>query len=358
MFQDISLNDLLRKQKEEPIALVDVRSPQEFAEFHIPGSSNIPVFDNEERAEVGTIYKQVGPEAAKERGLAIFSAKLPSFIAAFQALGQEKMVYCWRGGMRSKTAATVLDLMGQTVSRLDGGIRSYREWVVHRLEEPHVSTNMYVLNGYTGTGKTILLNRLKQQGYPVFDLEGMANHRGSIFGQIGRKPHNQKTFDSMLVQEMERYASSSFILLEGESKRIGKATLPPFLLEAKEAGMQLFIHLPMEKRIEIILAEYDPEHHQAEIIDSFQRIRKHIHTPVAKEIADDLQRGDFAEAVALLLEYYYDPRYHHAIKDYPDDRQIHLHAESLDEALSKVIQVIDREKVSPSSSNYGRIGKE
>ncbi|CEI82413.1 tRNA 2-selenouridine synthase [Oceanobacillus oncorhynchi] len=107
MFQDIELLDLLKKQKEETICLVDVRSPQEFAAFRIPGSINIPVFDNEERVEVGTVYKQVGPEAAKEKGLEIFSIKLPEFIAQFQSLGKEKIVYCWRGGMRSKTAATL-----------------------------------------------------------------------------------------------------------------------------------------------------------------------------------------------------------------------------------------------------------
>ncbi|WP_130860362.1 tRNA 2-selenouridine(34) synthase MnmH [Gracilibacillus phocaeensis] len=362
MFQDISLDDLLRKQKEESVALVDVRSPREFAEFHIPGSINIPVFDNEERAEVGTIYKKVGPEAAKERGLAIFSAKLPSFIAAFQSLDKEKMVYCWRGGMRSKTAATVLDLMGKTVVRLDGGIRSYRQWVVHRLEDPSFSSNVYVLNGYTGTGKTILLNRLKQQGYPILDLEGMANHRGSIFGQIGRDPHNQKVFDSLLVQEIERLEQSPFILLEGESKRIGKATLPPFLLEAKEAGTQLFIHLPVAKRIENILSEYDPVQHQAEIMESFQLIRRHIHTPVAKKIADALHQEDFAEAVALLLEYYYDPRYQHSMKDYPDDRQIHIHAQNMDEALEEIIDVIHQKEnqvnASLFSSSYGRMKKE
>ncbi|WP_080875438.1 tRNA 2-selenouridine(34) synthase MnmH [Oceanobacillus timonensis] len=344
MFQDIELLDLLKKQQEDSFCLVDVRSPQEFAEFRIPGSINIPVFDNEERVEVGKIYKQVGPEAAKEKGLEIFSIKLPEFIAAFQALGKEKIVYCWRGGMRSKTAATVVDLMGQQVSRLQGGIRSYRQWVVNKLEQQPSTPKMFVLNGYTGSGKTILLHRLKQQGYPVLDLEGMANHRGSIFGQIGLEPNNQKTFESLLVQELERYGQMPFVLLEGESKRIGKATLPPFLHEAKEASMQLFIHLPLEKRIENILREYNPDEHQAQVIEAFERIRKHIHTPVAKQIADDLEQGNFQSAIPLLLEYYYDPRYEHTLHHYPEDKQMHIHADNLDEALNAVISFIKQEE--------------
>lgn len=344
MFHDIALHDLLERQKTEPITLIDVRSPKEFAEFRIPGSINIPVFNNEERAEVGTLYKQVGPEAAKEKGLALFSAKLPNFIASFQSIDTEKVVYCWRGGMRSKTAATVLDLMGKQVFRLDGGIRSYRRWVQHTLETQHFSPKMYVLNGYTGSGKTILLKRLKEQGYPVLDLEGMANHRGSVFGQIGRQPHNQKTFESLLVQEIERYDQTPFILLEGESKRIGKVTLPTSLYEGKEAGIQLFIHLPLKQRIENIMHDYKPHEHKEQVIEAFQKIRKHIHTPVAKQIADDLEQDRFPAAIGFLLEYYYDPRYEYAISHYPDDKQINIHANNLEEAFETVTNFIKQEK--------------
>lgn len=344
MFRDITLQDLFEQQKTKPITLIDVRSPQEFAESAIPGSINIPVFDNEERAAVGTLYKQVGPEAAKEKGLAIFSAKLPRFIAAFQSIKTEKVVYCWRGGMRSKTAATVLDLMGKQVFRLAGGIRSYRRWVVSTLEELDFSPRMYVLNGYTGSGKTILLNRLKEQGYPVLDLEGMANHRGSIFGQIGLKPNNQKAFDSLLVQKMLHYKQAPFILLEGESKRIGRASLPAFLYDKKEAGMQIIVNLPIEQRIENILNDYNPIAHKEQVMEAFQKIKRRIHTPIAKQISDDLEQENFKSAIALLLEYYYDPRYDHAIKHYPDDQQITVHANNLEEALDAVTDFIQSEE--------------
>ncbi len=134
LFHEITLSELLTSQKKGAHTLIDVRSPMEFNEASIPGSRNIPVFNDEERAIIGTIYKQVGAEEAKERGLSIFSQKLPSFIAAFKQMEGPVTVFCWRGGMRSKTAATVLDLMGIPVNRLTGGIRSYRQWVTRELE--------------------------------------------------------------------------------------------------------------------------------------------------------------------------------------------------------------------------------
>lgn len=340
MFQDMELLDLLKKHKEGEVTLVDVRSPKEFAEFHIPGSINIPLLNNEERAEVGTIYTQVGPKEAKKKGLELFSVKLPEFIEQFQSLGKERVVYCSRGGMRSKTAATVVDLMGIKVERLDGGIRSYRKWVMQQLETQTFTKRMYVLNGYTGSGKTILLRRLKKAGYPVLDLEKMANHRGSIFGQIGLRPNKQKAFDSLLVQELIRYENSPFLLMEGESKRIGKATLPANLHEKKESSVQLFIHLPLERRVEIILQEYHPEEYPEEIKEAFQRIRKHVHTPVAKEIAQNLSEENFSSAVALLLQYYYDPMYEKTLKRYAENSQKHIYAADVDEAFESVIRFI------------------
>src|SRR5699024_7937582 len=145
MFQDIELKDLLHLQEKEAHTIVDVRSPGEFQEYTIPGSINIPIFSDKERAEVGTIYKQVGKEEAKERGLEIFSAKLPNFIAKFKKIDTPMSVVCWRGGMRCRTAATVLDLMGVHAIRLTGVIRSYSEWVVSELEKQHFNPELYVL---------------------------------------------------------------------------------------------------------------------------------------------------------------------------------------------------------------------
>ena len=349
MFQDITLQELLQKQQETKHAIIDVRSPKEYKEATIPGSINIPVFNNEERAEVGTIYKQVGQEAAKARGLEIFSAKLPAFIEAFKKIDAPKTVFCWRGGMRSKTAATVLDLMGVHATRLSGGIRSYRHWVVEQLDKASFTPELYVLNGYTGTGKTITLQKLAELGYPTIDLEGMAGHRGSIFGQIGLEPSKQKKFDSLLVTELKKHQNEKFVFVEGESKRIGKVMIPDFFFDKKGEGLQIFIDLPMENRVLNIIEEYKPWERPEQFDEAFQLIKKRIHIPVAKQIEADLKAQDYHHAVELLLGYYYDPRYQHANGQYPEDKKVVITAENIDAALKKLLDYIHH-KIEPKTN--------
>jgi tRNA 2-selenouridine synthase len=341
MFQDITIEELLKVHKQKNAVLIDVRSPSEFEEFTIAGSVNIPFFTDKERSEIGTLYKQVSVQAAKERGLEIVSAKLPAFVKEFAAIPGQKVVYCWRGGMRSKTTATVLSLMGIHTNRLAGGIREYRKWVVDTLNGFEFKPHCIVLNGYTGTGKTHILRTLAEEGYPVLDLEGLAGHRGSIFGQIGLKPRNQKTFEGALLHELLRLNDEPIVFIEAESKRIGRVTLPESVIRAKDSGTQFFLDLPKEERIRNILADYEPHKHAEECIEAFERIRKRIHTPVATDIAHNLQGGDFAAATALLLEFYYDQRYEHAAGQY-DEEPIPLHVSTVDEALEALRGHYDR----------------
>ncbi len=344
LFREITLTDLFLSQKKEMHTLIDVRSPKEFNEASIPGSINIPIFNNEERAEIGTIYKQVGAEEAKERGLVIFSQKLPAFISAFKNMDKPIAVFCWRGGMRSKTAATVLDLMGIQVRQLSGGIRSYRQWVVKELEKKEFAPKLFVLNGNTGSGKTAILKKLSQKGYPVMDLEEMAGHRGSIFGQIGLEPSNQKKFDSYLLNEIKRLQGEPHVFIEGESKRIGKVSLPDFLYEKKEKGLQLFINIPVDERVRNILMDYKPWESPERFIESFQLIKKRIETPIAKQIQDDLESSNFAPATKLLLEHYYDPKYEHTSNQFPEQQKIIVNAVDVNDAFKKVLKEISNLK--------------
>ncbi|CQR45923.1 tRNA 2-selenouridine synthase [Paraliobacillus sp. PM-2] len=339
MFEDIKPEVFYQRKTQQHHTIVDVRSPKEFHESTIPGSINIPVFSNEERAAVGTIYKQEGPEAAKQKGLAIFSKKLPNFITSFQKIDTPITVFCWRGGMRSKTAATVVDLMGMQVSRLTGGIRAYREWTVQLLDKLDFLPELMVLNGHTGNGKTIILERLLKEGYPVINLEQMAGHRGSIFGQIGLEPANQRTFDFLLLEKLLTYQQEPFILIEGESKRIGKVTLPEKLYQKKESSRQLFIELPMEQRIAHILEDYQPWDNPEKFIEAFRLLKRRIHTPIAQEIEQSLGTNAFTRAVELLLVHYYDPRYDYATV-YPENQQTFIEAENAEDAMEKIKQEI------------------
>ncbi|MDC3417252.1 tRNA 2-selenouridine(34) synthase MnmH [Aquibacillus salsiterrae] len=342
MFQDISINKLWQAQQEKSVMLIDVRSPSEYNHSTIPGSINIPVFSDDERAEIGTIYKQVSQEAAKERGLEIVSQKLPSFIKQFKQLPpQKKVVFCWRGGMRSKTAATVVDLMGIPVARLEGGMRSFRQLVVSSFENYDLPTKTYSLNGYTGSGKTVILHHLENQGYPVIDLEGMANHRGSIFGEIGLEPYNQTTFESLLFARLQELDQSPYLIFEAESRRIGKTIIPDFLLKQKEKGIQIHLFIPLEERVKNILDDYQPWNHLEECIHAFSLIKKRIHTPIASEIETALQSENYEKAVRYLLEYYYDPRYNHTMNQYPSNQHVDIEAKDTEEAIKKIKAVLE-----------------
>ncbi|WP_424767576.1 tRNA 2-selenouridine(34) synthase MnmH [Paenibacillus sp. sgz302251] len=342
MFQDITVEELLELHRQGKTQLIDVRSQSEFAESTIPGSVNIPIFDDTERAEIGTLYKQESVEAAKDRGLEIVSGKLPGFIRAIGESGPpHKIVFCWRGGMRSRTSATLASLMGLKMFRLNGGFRAYRKWVVETLEGFTELPPCYVINGNTGTGKTELLSRLQEMGYPVINLELMAQHRGSIFGHIGKMPSNQKSFDSQLVHELIRLRNAPYLIIEAESKRVGKVVLPEFLIKAKEKGTTLHIEIPLEERVANILNDYKPEENKEDFIRSFEKIEKRIHTPIAAAIRQSLKDDQFNEAAKLLLLHYYDPRYQYAAEQY-EQQKIDIGASNLDQALEEIVLTLPK----------------
>jgi tRNA 2-selenouridine synthase len=343
MIHDMTLEELEELRKNGQLVVIDVRSPSEFEDSSIPGSLNIPLFDDAERAEIGTTYKQISAQAAKERGLEIVSAKLPAFIRSFAEIPGKKAVFCWRGGMRSKTTATVLSLMGIHAYRIAGGYRAYRKWVVEILESFDFAPPSVVLHGNTGTGKTLILRILRERGYPVMDLEALAGHRGSIFGQIGLKSHNQKTFDALLLDDLIRLSDTPYVLMEAESKRIGKVVLPEFLIRKKEEGRHIWLELPLEARVKHILEDYQPWEHREECLDAFLQIKSRIHTPVAAEIEAALKSDRYDTAVELLLTHYYDPRYAFSSEGYVEEEQTVVKAENVEEAAEQIAALLDEQ---------------
>lgn len=338
MFKDILPADLF-DLKESGHTVVDVRSPKEFKEATIPGAINLPIFSDEERKQVGITYKHNGQDAARELGLNLFSKNLPEFIEQFKNLNSPVTVFCWRGGMRSKTAATVTDLMNVKVNRLTGGIRAYRNWMKEQLGSVPLPP-FYVLNGHTGNGKTRILRQLKAEGYPVIDLEAMARHRGSIFGQIGLEPSNQRMFNLLLGEELMRYQKMPYVLVEGESARIGKVVIPERVFQHKEESKQLVVDLPLEERVKIILSDYSPADYHEEISEAFNKIRRRIHTPIANETAESLEKQNYAEAIKNLLTYYYDPHYMQSIKT--NDKPVTtIKEKTLDGAILEIKEQLD-----------------
>lgn len=351
MFRDITVEEAVKLHMNNEISLIDVRSPAEFREASIPGSMNIPIFTDAERAEVGTLYTQASVDQAKERGLEIVSAKLPDFIRSFASIEGKKAVFCWRGGMRSKTTATVLDLMGMKAFRVNGGYRAYRKWVVERLSTTAYQPIAVVLHGHTGCGKTAILHAMKEKGYPVLDFEGMAGHRGSIFGNIGLEARNQKTFDGLLLKEMMTCASAPYMLIEAESARIGKVILPELMIRKKQEGIHLWLELPLSVRVQRIIDDYQPWEHHDQCLEAFRRIKGRIHTPVAKEIDTSMVAGNYERAVELLLIHYYDPRYDNSSEQYNPERQKLIKASTMEDAATLVQQFIDEVFPAPAQAS-------
>ena len=261
---------------------IDVRSPAEYAEYCLPNAMNIPLFTNEERVKVGTTYKQKSRDEAIELGLTIYAPKLEAFYKRLKDLQQEMpnrrmVVYCWRGGMRSKTVAGTVGLLGVRCCQLKGGIRSFRKVVQEGLASEAVKKREYlIVAGHTGSRKTEILHLLQERGYPVIDLEGLAGHRGSVFGHIGVSPNSQKQFEYLLLKRLKEIEDSTYVIIEGESKRLGRVVIPDFILKGKENGKRIELIYPFWSRVEYIYRTYQPHLHKEKIQEAIGKISKYL----------------------------------------------------------------------------------
>ncbi|WP_332697144.1 tRNA 2-selenouridine(34) synthase MnmH [Halalkalibacter lacteus] len=327
--------------------LIDVRSPAEFAEYKIPNAINVPLFSNEERAKIGTTYKQKSREDAVELGLSMYAPKIPSFFQKLKGLQVEMpnkrmVIYCWRGGMRSKTIAGTVGLLGVECYQLEGGIRSFRQYVREGLEQVARKKRDYVvIAGHTGSKKTEILSILKERGYPVIDLEELAGHRGSIFGHIGMNPKSQKQFEYLLLEQIQQLENSSYMIIEAESKRIGHIVLPDFIIKGKENGVRVELDYPLWSRVEHIYNTYQPQKYKENIQEAIGKLRKYLSTQLLDELDALQQKEDYKTILSRFLEEYYDPRYAHASSKY-QTTATHLAFEDLDTGVEKVVSFIEK----------------
>lgn len=308
--------------------IIDVRSPKEFQESAIPYALNIPLLSNEERELIGKLYKEKGEKKAKWYAMEIVSPKIPALLNEIKKVTrthETPLIYCWRGGMRSKVVATFCAFAGLQADRLVGGYKAYRTFILQRIPEM-IPPLAIVIHGGTGVGKTEVLHVLKEKGYPTVDLEKIANHRGSIFGGIGQgKANSQKMFDGLLYEQLKRIEKENYFFIEGESRRIGKAIQPEKLLQTSKQGKQLHLEAKLTTRIERILAEYttpyiEEEWYVPKVLEAFSYIQKGIkNKQTVDDIISSIKKEDFHRVVELLLVEYYDPRYNHSKRTFEGD---------------------------------------
>lgn len=298
--------------------IIDVRSPSEYAHAHINGAINLPLFNDEQRAIVGTTYKQKSREEAIKIGLTFFGPNMLSMVEAVEVLVEKHtqnhpeinsntptvLVHCWRGGMRSGAVAWLLDLYGFKVYTLIGGYKAYRKWVLHTFE---LKFPFSIIGGYTGSGKTYVLKELKKAGEHIVDLEHIAMHKGSAFGGFDGSQPSQEQFENTLAEALHpllvTLTEGQTIWLEDESRRIGLVNIPLQLWNQMRSSKVYFLDIPFEARLQHILADYS--HYRTELlVNAVIRIEKRLGGLQMKEVISHILDHNLAQAFEILLRYY------------------------------------------------------
>jgi tRNA 2-selenouridine synthase len=285
---------------------VDVRSPKEYQLAHIPGAINIPLFNDAERAMVGTTYKHEGREKAITQGLELVGPKMAEFVAEGKRILQEHQaayitMHCWRGGMRSKSMATLFNFAGIPTLTITGGYKVYRNAVQQSFANP---LHLIVLGGKTGSAKTAILQALQQQGEQIIDLEKLANHKGSAFGQLGEDPQpSSEYFENLLFEKIQQLDSTKRIWIEDESHLIGKVFIPETFWEQMRNAQVIYCDFPIEERINYLVTTYGNFDHEG-VIESVKRITKKLGGQHAKAALEAYEAGDLKKATEIVLVYY------------------------------------------------------
>ncbi|MBT3143698.1 tRNA 2-selenouridine(34) synthase MnmH [Falsiruegeria litorea] len=328
--------------------VIDVRSPAEFVEDHLPGAINLPVLDNEERAKVGTMYVQESPFLARKLGAALVFRNAANHIEASLSHhegGWKPLVYCWRGGQRSGSFTWMLQQIGWRADIVSGGYQTYRRLVYKYLYKETLPHRLIALDGYTGTAKTDVLAVLNARGVQVLDLEGLANHRGSLLGAMPGGQPSQKAFESVLAGALCQLDPNLPVVVEAESSKIGARIVPPTVWNALKNAPRIEIGAPLEARIPYLAAAYD------DILSDETRLKERL-APLRQhrghEVVDGwfalIDAGDKQAVTRALMEQHYDLAYQKSRKAHDVPIQARVEAQSLDpsglETIADQIKVI------------------
>lgn len=319
--------------------IIDVRSPSEFAEDHIPGAINLPVLSDAERARVGTLYKQVSSFEAKKIGAALVARNIAQHLDTWFAnkpKSYRPLVYCWRGGSRSGSLTHILQKIGFAAMQLDGGYKAYRRHVVAELARLPAQLTYRVVSGPTGSGKSRLLLALAAEGAQVLDLEVLAAHRGSLLGALpGQAQPSQKIFESAIWSVLNGFDPARPVFVEAESKKIGALRVPDALITAMHASPCLQLDVPLAARVQLLTEDYAHFLHDPETINrqlGFLTTLRGSETIAAWQAL--ATRQAWSELVTILLEQHYDPAYLKSLsRNYtPSAADLAFHAEDLSTA--------------------------
>jgi tRNA 2-selenouridine synthase len=322
----------------EQLPLVDARSEGEFAQSHIPGAINIPILDNAERIQVGTLYKQAGPEKATLKGFELVGPRFHLIQReALRKFPAKKLIlYCWRGGMRSQILSWLLTQVGFEIYRLEGGYKTYRSFTHAAVRKPY---SLLVLGGKTGAAKTVLLQKLKERGEQVVDLEGLANHKGSSFGAIGQPSQpTVEQFENLLAEQLRKIHLDQALWVENESRRIGQIILPDsFYLQITQSP-RIEIDKTDEERIAHITSEYAALD-QGELSAAVLRLQKRLGGDRTKQALEAIQTNQPEIWIPILL-LYYDKTYEFDLKRHEVSKTIRLTLQglSLEDQVNLLLQ--------------------
>ncbi|MGR3616461.1 MAG: tRNA 2-selenouridine(34) synthase MnmH [Paracoccaceae bacterium] len=305
-----TLNDLLDHSSD---TVIDVRSPAEFAEDHLPGAINLPVLDNDERAEVGTMYVQESPFRARKIGAAkVFrnaSHHIETHLQNYEG-SWRPLVYCWRGGQRSGSFTWMLQQIGWRAEVLSGGYQTYRRLVYRYLYQDVLPHRLILLDGYTGSAKTDLLLEVANSGGQALDLEDLANHRGSLLGAMADGQPSQKAFESALAGALVKLDPSRPVLVEAESNKIGARIIPPSLWSAMKGAPRIDVSVPFDARCAYLVGAYDDilsdDKRLAARLDLLREYRGHA---MVDRWMEQIKQGDKAGLTRSLMHDHYDPAY-------------------------------------------------
>lgn len=333
--------------------IIDVRSPSEFEEDHLPGAINLPVLDNAQRVEVGTLYKQT-PFEARKLGASITSRNIAGIIDS-HFLTKNKtyspLVYCWRGGMRSSSLATVLRMIGWRARLLDGGYKSFRKYVIKdmkRILSDGSPIRFSILEGPTGSAKTRLLEKISSLGAQVLDLESLAKHRGSVLGlEPDSKQPSQKKFETLLWEKLSNFDTHKTIFVEAESNRIGALHCPPVLWNKLRQGSVVSLSLDLEKRAHFLLEDYphflEDKEALKTLLEKLVKIRGRKTVTLWQDLIDQGKMFDFVKSI---LHEHYDLAYRRAGKDDSNYRhpsaQVELEGTSESNLLEVAKEILDK----------------